>query len=67
MSALREASMEPEQFWYAVSMEWCDDDIRFPKMSQLVLKLATVCWVSQENDQQEMDCNRKKENNDLPS
>lgn len=37
--ALKEASMEPKQFWYAVGKEKCGDDLQFPKISKHV-KLA---------------------------
>lgn len=40
--SLRESSMEPEQFWYAVSKEKCGDRLRFPHVSKLMMNLMSL-------------------------
>lgn len=40
--SLRESSMEPEQFWFTVSKEKCADELRFPKVSKLMMNLMSL-------------------------
>lgn len=42
MPDLRDSSMEPEKFKSVVSKECCDDQLRFPNASRLVLNLLSL-------------------------